>query len=282
MRRTRMNSQVNTCLIVVLFLASTILAQSSQPKRKASAEDTAGIKTELTGVRYEAAAKNIRSYGWNRIVVLTDPLQFLIKLDDVKSINKIANDSWEVTYVWAGQEKRISGRLAAGEFTGESDFGQVKISATKLKSLIFGDPPIALSEQEKASLVKDLLRDRARVVLANGTDMAAASLRRNFSYYSTAGYIIGGEMVHSESSDFSFNRGESLLTLDFGKLKSLEFGGNSTVTVTLANGNSASGTMASGRNGITGFSGISDKGWFFVEREFVKRITFEPTTSPQE
>jgi hypothetical protein len=266
-------------IVAPLLLSSTMVAHGVQAKRKASAEDITGIKTELTGVGYEAAARNIRSYGWNRVVVLTNPLQFLIKLDDVKSIVKKATDSWEVTYLWQNQERKISGKLAAGEFTGESDFGQVKISAAKLRSLIFTEPPIPLSEPDKTSLAKDLLRNRARIILANGTEIISGSLKRHFSYYSTAGYIIGGEMVHSESSDFSFNRGESLLTLDFGKLKSLEFGPDNTVTVALGNGNSANGTLAGGRNGMTGLSGMSDKGWFFVEIGFVRRIIFEDSPS---
>ena len=277
MRRIFLNSHATHCLVAILFLASTVIAQTSKVGRKASVEDAAGVRTELTGVRYEAVAKDIRGgYGWGRLVVLADPLRFLIDVDEVKSIVKIAGkDSWEIIYVWLDQERKIAGTLAAGEFVGDSDFGQVKIQAAKLRSLIFAHPPAALSDQTKASIAKELNKNRAKIVLANGTELVAGSVKRHFSYYSTEGYIIGGETRYSESSDFSFKRGESLITIEFGKLKSVEFGANDSVTVTLPNGSSASGTVGTGRNGFSGLSAVSDRGRFYVETRFVKRIDFE-------
>ena len=260
-------------LALVLALSSISAARGDEAKRSATIEDTAGVKTEVTDLRFPRRPR-FRAL-WNGIGVSTKDFEVGISIDDLKSL-LVKGDTVEVTYEWLGQEKKLTGRLLSGQLRGGSDFGEFKIEASKLKKLTFASPPPPKSEEAKKKLAESRLRNRATLVLSDGTEVPVSDLRRHDRYYSTEGYIIGGSTRYVHYTDFRFKRGESLVTLEFSKLRSIEFGSENGVTVTLGNGKTATGTLPNeGGAGVDGFTGIYESGEFFIKPEFVKRILFD-------
>lgn len=258
--------------LVVMLLLNSGSTSAAEPKRKAVIEDTAGVKTDLLEVGFSGNVRRFNS-SYGSIAVLTKPLEVAIHLDNLKSI-KTKGKEHEITYIWLGQEKTLVGTLDAGEFSGKSEFGDIKMPTSKLKELVFSELPSTNWETVKKEMSK---KPTYTLMLTDNTEVTVSDLRRHASYYSSEGYLIGGETRYSHYTDFCFKRGESEVTIEFAKLKSIEFGSEKTVTVTLASGTSAPGTLSSGRSGIDGFTGINEAGEFFVRPGSVKKIVFGST-----
>jgi hypothetical protein len=263
-------------LSTILVLSLTAFAQTN---RRARLEDDSGVKTDVANLRFLADDQRdfspaAKLYGY--LILSVEPLKFAIPLTDIKSITSTIDKgqkNFKVLYISWGQENKISGHIY-GEFVCNSNVGQLKIPGNKLKELLFIDPPVATGQKEMHD--QSLKKNRATLVLQNGTEISVGYLERYYTYYSRERYIIGGEYVDAHKDDFPFQRGGSLLTLNFGELNSIEVGSGGAVSVKLRNGNSISGTLVlSGENGVIGFTGISDNGDVFIDVKSVKRIEFD-------
>jgi hypothetical protein len=181
-----------------------------------------------------------------------------------------------VTYQWRGQQRTISGALDAN-FTGQSDFGSFELSSAKLRQLIFNGPSAA-ADLRPPALQGQIVT--ASVVLKNGTTIVMIGLQRHASYYSSEGYIAGGETRYNHYTDFRFLRGESLTTVEFAGIQKLEFSGADTVTVTLKNGHVATGKL-SGKDAarLDGWTGETDQGLAFFAPDSVRAVEFGEITS---
>jgi len=260
---------------VILVIVSLGLhgVQADEVKRSATVIDTAGTTSEVTDLRFSGKLQKFdNSYG--RIAFFAEPFHIAVPMDRLVSI-EAKGDKHTITYLWHGKEMSLTGSLFSGEFTGKSDFGDLKLSAGKLKSLKFDRAPKPADKQEKPSGV-------ATLTLADGTTVHVGSLKRHDSYYSSEGYIMGGSTRYSHYTDFRFLRGESLATVSFDKIKQIDLTGEKDVTVVLKNGKKASGTLSSDkRAGIDGWTAVSEKGEVFLSKKQVKAIDFsEPTAKP--
>lgn len=259
---------------LVLFAISVGLhgARADDAKRIATVIDTAGTTSEVTGLSFSAKLQKFDS-SYGRIAFSAEPFDIAVPMDRLVSI-EAKGDKQTITYVWRGKEVSLTGSLFSGEFTGKSDFGDLKLSAGKLKSLKFDRSPKPADKQEKPSGV-------ATLTLADGTTVHVDSLKRHDSYYSSEGYIMGGSTRYRHYTDFKFLRGESLATVSFDKIKRIDFTGDKDVTVVLKNGNKASGTLSSEKGAdIVGWTGVSDKGEVFLSKKQVKAIDFGAATTP--
>lgn len=266
-----------SCLVCV-FSAIALSAAYAQTGRKARILDASGVRSDISKVGFSSEDYKKFGYSPTNLIIATETFQYAIDLDGVKTITFTGTNSKpgvEVTYMWLGQERKLSGVLGYGEFTGESDFGQLKISAVNLRELIFADPPVALPENRKATIAENMKKYKALLTSKDGVETPVSYLERHIAYYSTEGYIIGGETIHAGRTNFAFQRGDSVITLEYDKLSSIEFGANETVKATLVNGNSADGTLSRGKDGVLGFRGFSDKGYFYIDVRSVKRIDFD-------
>jgi hypothetical protein len=69
--------------------------------------------------------------------------------------------------------------------------------------------------------------------------------------------------------------GESIVTIELKNTLTLGFGPNRTVTVSLSNGQSATGKLTSDRDELDGFTGNLDEGEFFISVDQVKNVEFK-------
>jgi hypothetical protein len=234
-------------------------------------EDTAGVKTEVTQLEFAGRPEvgRFSLYGSNALDVLTKPFEIGIPVDSIKSIRAKGIGAFEVVYVWMGRDVTMTGPLGNGEFTGKTDFGAVTIPVNKLKQLLFSTAARQLSDDHSKWLNETLNRSKATIVLLDGVAVPVSGLVRSDSFWSR------GTIRYGHYPDFRFKRGETLATVDFSKLKTIEVAGTR-VTVTLTNGNTATGVISDeARAGFDGIAGIKENGHFFISRNFIKRIVFE-------
>lgn len=244
-------------------------ARADDADRAATVIDTAGTTSEVTGLSFSAKLQKFYS-SYGRIAFSAEPFDIAVPMDRLVSI-EAEGDKHTITYVWRGKEVSLTGSLFSGEFTGKSDFGDLKLSAGKLKSLKFDIAPKPADKPEKPSGV-------ATLTLADGTTVHVDSLKRRDSYYS----IMGRCTHYRRYTDFRFLRGDSLATVSFDKIKQIDLTGEKGVTVVLKNGKKASGTLSSEKGAdIDGWTAVSEKGELFLSKKQVKAIDFaEPTAQP--
>ena len=178
----------------------------------------------------------------------------------------------EVSYDWRGQTNTISGEV---DFVcnAESNIGSIRFPAAAVRQFTFGTPPSASHFPSSGSSADDVT---ATVTTASGKSFVLTRFRRFVSWYSTAGYLIGGKDAYSNEASFCFLRGESSSELAFGLIGKLEFGRDDAVTVTLKTGASAAGKLVpQGKSGgVYGWNGESDRGWMFFGPSSVRSISF--------
>jgi hypothetical protein len=251
-------------ILLVAVFAHTAVAQDV--KRTAIVVDKAGVLSEVTDLSFSAKLQQFdNSYG--RIALFADPYDIAIPLDNLIAIEASA-DGYTVTYLWRGKECITTGKWFSGDFTGKSDFGDLKLHTSDLKSIKFDRPPTIKKEEEKDS-------NLATLTLVNGARVTVNNLKRHNSYYSTAGYLIGGKICYVHYTDLRFLRGESLVTVGFEKIKRIEFTGEKGVSVTLKNGKKATGDISTVEGGtIVGFTGVFDKGELFIAKKHLRTIEF--------
>ncbi len=260
---------INKLIEVTIACASmTVLAgQTPNAIRMATVEDVAGVKTDVSAPRasFDGWQKFSGGIGPVGCLSLTLPdYELAIPIDRVISI-VVSGKVGEVVFDWRGQQRTLSGTLK-GSLAGKSDFGDFTLAADKIKSVAFKSPP---SNQGAAGSDQS-----GTLFLENGHQIQLAAIRRHDSYYSTAGYVIGGSTRYSHYDDILFMRGESIVTVKFEDLQKLEFDAAGAVTVTLKNGNTATGKLATGAGaGLEGWTGEAD-GFVFVAPESVRAVIF--------
>lgn len=254
-------------VLILVGLSLPVLGVEAQ-ERTAVIVDKAGVTSEVTGISFSGDFSRFYNVSRKSIIIGTKTFEIAIPIGNLISI-EVKGESAEVRYQWMGYEKTISGELGSATFKGKTDFGEFKLNVSKLKRLTFKEGPTVVMKEEKP------LTYDATLVLTDGTKIPVANLKRHDSYWSSKGYLIGGRTRYYHYTDFSFLKGESLLTVPFENIKTIEFGPESKVDVTLKNGKSATGKLSDeGGAGVDGFTGLCDEGEFFINPEQVKSIEF--------
>ena len=254
-------------------LVTALSGQTPSASRIAAVEDVAGVKTDVSD-------PSANFDGWERFsdasgcFSLTMPdYELAIPVDRIVSV-VVSGKAAKVIVDWRGQQRTVSGTLK-GSLTGKSDFGDFELVAEKIRQLAFKSPP---AEQQAARSGQS-----GTLLLKNGQQIQLAAIERYDSYYSSEGYIMGGSMRYMHYDDVSLMRGESVATVKFADLQRLEFDKAGAITVTLKNGNSATGKLASGDGaGVKGWTGESDSGFVFVSPESVRAVVFGNTTAARQ
>ena len=257
-----------------IFILCTIVLNVHQIsadnlKRMGTVVDIAGATTEVEDLRFGSVQmyREFREAG-DHIAFETEGFDVAVPLDHLIKI-EAKGKAHTFTYHWAGKEFSLTGSLFSGEFKGKSDFGDITLDASKLRSLKFAQTPKIIDELPKMS-------NPATLSLANSNTLAVDMLRRWNISYSTSGYLVGGETIGVPYTDIRFLRGESLVTVPFDNIKRIDLIGDEEVSVTLKNGNEAKGTLSSkGGDDITGWKAVSSKGMIFLPKENVKSIEFQ-------
>ena len=201
------------------------------------------------------------------------PLGFIMSID-VK--DKFCN----VKYYLEGQKREIFGELRdLGAFEGKTDFGYFKLDMGKLRKLTFKDMP-SFSKSKKPPSYDTI------PVFTNGNRVPVADFRRFNTYCSSEGYVKGCGDRYKYFTDFRFLRGDSLQTVLFERIKTIEFNDSrfaghlqGNVTVTLKNGKSANGELTYDVHDadVDGYTGIYEKRDFpfFIDPDHVQSIIFD-------
>lgn len=249
--------------VVAISLASMPAAAQS---RKATIEDTSGVKTVVTDLRSTSPDEG-RYLIQDVLVVKMQDWDAAIPTPMLRSINLVGSAA-EVTYDWNGETRTISGGLS-GKFSGKSEFGDFTLDGSKVRQLAFDAPPVANPQQKSASGAP------ASLILTNGTRIELSDLMRYTHFYSTEGYVLGGAWRDRRQPDFVFMRGEALSRVNLDAIAKLDFGPERSVTVTLKSGSAASGKLNvnGGEDDLTGWVGESH-GLAFVPGASVRTIEF--------
>jgi hypothetical protein len=262
------NFIVAACLLVV-----ALAGQAAEPSRIAKIEDTSGVKTDVSELLCSFSGAARYSDAYNCISITTSSYEVAIPTSRLISIVSSATNA-EVTYLWRGQQRTISGTLDAN-LSGKSDFGSFELSSSKLRQLTFSEAPAPEEAEQRDNTLRP-----AAVILTNGMSIAFYKIERYDSYYSQEGYLIGGTTRYNHYKDFRFMRGESLATLEFAAIKKLEFTADGAVTVMLKNGLTASGKLSNADDArVLGWTGETKQGLVFLAPDLVHTVEFgEPST----
>jgi hypothetical protein len=275
-------------LALVLVVLSSQGFAADQHKRRAVVVDRSGVVSEVSELRltegYDYTYNNIwwgqynsSTESYAKMAIETPPFYIAVLVRSLVSID-VKGKIWNVTYRWDGCDKTISGNFAGGgSFTGKTDFGAFKLDSKNLKQLKFKGPP--------TSVAKGCRRPYdATLILRGGAKVPVADLRRFDNYCDSSGYIIGCRHVSRYYADVRFLRGDSVLTVPFDNISTIEFMNipedswnftEGSVIVTLKNGKKATGKVPDKNDArIKGFIGMCDRGEFFIEPYHVQRILF--------
>lgn len=282
-------------LFVTTSLASSVIASDYQ-LRTAIVVDTSGMTSEVKELNVEGEYKDVfanifsstYSHGIQRrkIVVNKKPFYLGIPLSSIISID-VKKKTCTVKYSIGDQEREISGEfIGFGAFSGKTDFGDFKLDMNKLKKLTFKEPPSAAKSETEAN---KLLTYDTTLFLKNGKRLPVGNFERLDYYCSSAGYIMGCGDRYEHLDDFRFMRGESLQTVPFKDIRTIEFSNTEygglrgdlagSVTVTLKNGKSAIGKLTDEHGaGVDWYTGFYENGdfEFCMSPQHVKTIQFMP------
>lgn len=263
------------CLVFCFVTTSFLFAEGT--KRTAVIEDSAGVTTEVSDLRFLRGDERFGIYYMDHpfydkecLGINTKAFDVLILTDSLISI-EVKGGTATVLYQLRGIKKTLTGKLVHSYLDGKSDFGDMSLSIDKLKKLTFKEPAITNPQEGAISYT-------AKLVLTDGSRVPVANLRRYDKYFSTAGYVSGGSISHGQYADFRFLRGESLSIIDFKKIKRITFQSGKNVKVTLKNGKEATGILSTQKRAeVEGFTGIYEEGAFFIPPNHVKEIVFVKT-----
>lgn len=288
------STKVIICFLFVAIFSIAISVTSSAiasdyQLRSATVVDASGMTSEVKELNVEGEYKNVFAnifYGTQgrKIVMHKKPFYLGIPLSTIISID-VKKKTCTVKYSIGYQEREISGEfIGFGAFSGKTDFGDFKLDMNKLKKLTFNERPSAAKSETEAN--KSLTYDTT-LLLKNGKRLPVANFERLDYYCSSAGYIMGCGDRYEHLDDFRFMRGESLQTVPFKDIRTIEFsnteyGGlngdlTGSVTVTLKNGKSASGKLTNEHSaGVDWYTGFYENGdfEFCMSPEHVKTIQF--------
>jgi len=268
--------QTILCSAILLFAVLVNPSSGGQANRTATIVDTTDVASEVTGLNYLGGLVVFEN-SIGRVAFSVGPIDYSIPIDNLISIERQGKHH-VCSYWWRGKEHSQTGKLCHGRFTGKSDFGDVEIDTRKIKSIKCNTASKPKKNKKTSSPdTGKKTSNTAVLVLGNGASLTANNLKRHDRYYSTQGYVWGGRHVSAHYNDFCFLRGESLARVEFTKIKRIEFRGEKAVSVTLKNGKKATGTVnAAGPPGtdVLGFTGVCDKGEFYISKKHVKAIRF--------
>lgn len=273
--------------IVFLFMFILIAATSSAEekyledassillkKRKATVVDISGEKTELTELKFDPDGRydfRFQSFR-NDFFIIKKPVELNIPLNMILSI-KYNGRNCTVEYQFMGQKQTASGKYLTGKFIGSSDFGGFTIESGKAKSIIFTDPPIKVkSPNFNASI---LLKNESSI---QSRDLEIIDLFVSEGYSNYINWAPMNTFVWSEP-EVNFKKGVSSVSVPFEKINTLEFlPNNKSISISLRSGKSINGIISKydekQKGTIDGISGVSDKGGFFINIEYIKAVNF--------
>ena len=260
-----MSSDFRIITVVATAVCFSTVAAYSESNRSATIVDTAGVTSDIKDVRFYNWQSE-QHFGFHGLAFpLTSGLEVAVRIESVTSI-VMQGKNHKVRYLWRGLENELLGTAKGARLEGKSGFGDLTLSLEKLKQITFNEPAT------NAPTVENPLE--GSLTLSDGRVVPVKDPKRYASYYSTAGYLIGGRTRHVRLNDFRFLRGESLVQLSFDKIDTIEFVAGS-VTVRLKNGNTATGKLSEEElERVDGFTWIGDDGYYFADAKHVKSIQF--------
>ena len=264
-------------VICAVFLVTSALsfagiAIADEQKRTAVVVDTTGQSTEVTDLySHMGGGERYGFFGGSTpcLVVETGTFEIAIPLENLVSVARTGELS-TVKYVLKSQEFTATGKLGSTDLTGKSDFGSLSISTAKIRRIDFKSPPTPGEEYEYKVSKPPV---PATLTLLDDSVVPVTRLRRFYRYFSTFGYIMGGEWKPGTDEVIEFIRGESKSTVTMENIAKVEFGAGGALSITLRNGNSATGKLGSEKV-VEGFCGTFEKGYFFIDKKHIKSIQF--------
>lgn len=272
-------------LLVFLLIGTTSNAQEKYlenassillKKRSAIVVDISGEKTELSALKFEPDGRyhfrfTFPNYG-SSFVIVKKPVELRIPINMILSI-QYNGDTCMVEYKFMGEKQTASGKYLTGKFVGSFDFGDFTLEAGKVKSIIFTEPPIEVK----------LPKLNATVLLKDGLNIPSRDLEI-IDLFSAPGHSIYinwapmNTFVMSDSA-VEFKKGVSSVSVPFEKIKTINFlPDNKSISIILRSGKKINGIFSKydekQKGTIEGISGVSDKGGFFINLEYIKAVEF--------
>lgn len=273
--------KIHLAILILLGINLVSLAQrrdDSDP-RIAKVKDAAGAESTVKGLRINGS-KVIGKFRFTQtppfpIVVTTKDIDYAILLRSITSIEEVGQNSWTVKYRSNDGDLTLTGKLADDELEGESDFGGFTLPATKLKRLEFQDSGVFKKTAAAESTFDGV------IVLNDGASIPVTNLSRHAAYWISGcdtNYIPCKPYSNSHDghfTDFTFRYGETKQTIQFDKIKKVEFSPANNVVVTTKSGATAEMKLVQEKTlAVTGFTGTCAKGVFYIPLKFVKSISF--------
>lgn len=288
-----MNPRRLTIVLLAVAYAAIAATDESDP-RTAKVMDRAGSQSRVSAINVSAVDDRF-GFGWpdqeGRIVVATKNIEFAIPLRSVSVIDSAGSNTWIVKYQTKEGEASVSGDLPGpAHIKGDSDFGTFSLFVGNLKRLEFSQAGVAAKPAKRATIYAaggkaNDASFTAVLTLTDGTTLQAADLRRHAAFeihgMDTA-WIPAKPYTSAENrhfTDFVFHRGETIQNIPFEKIKTVDFTSGESVTVTTKTDAKAEMKLSQDSiSKITGFTGTSSKGDFYVPAKFVKSIAFRDAT----
>ena len=242
------------------------------------------------------------------LTVVTDTFRVAIPPENLISI-EVKGEKSEIRYRWMGQEQTVSGKITSEQISGMSAGGYVPFKISELKKLTFKEGSADMKEEKPPPY-----RYETTLLLSDGTRVPVANLIRISSQAYRAKPSIGmqeGGTAFTQYNDVGFLQGKAAPTIKFEDIKSMEFPTENSITLTLRQevGDTAKEIEISAgnkgkrdpdleillgdelddfdfdeeeedagkllpKNWTYGFTGIYDKGYFFIYSSCVKAIEF--------
>lgn len=278
-------------MLAVAYTA--IAAPDESDPRTAKVTDTADSQSQVSAIKVSAVDAR---FGFDyqdqkgRIVVATKDIEFAIPLRAISLIDSAGSKTWTVKYQTKDGEVSVSGGLPeAATLSGDSDFGAFSLLVGKLKRLEFSQPGVAAKPAKITTTYrpdgKTASGFDAVLTLTDGTSIQASDLRRHASYGSSSVDTMwippkyNYYQANEHFTDFRFIRGETSQTIPFEKIKMVDFASGESVIVTTKTDAKAEMKLSQkNEETLTGFTGTSSKGDFYVPAKFVKSIAFGDAT----
>jgi hypothetical protein len=273
--------------------ATLAVADEADP-RAARVTDAAGAESVVSGLtvtnvneRFGIAPPEDRG----RLLISTATFELAIPLRAISSVRQLGGAAWLVTYQGAEGEATVTGSLATtAELSGSSDFGTFTLPLAKLRRLEYQKPGIAAKPAKRPEVHDQEGHLRAAnfdavLTLVDGTRLTATQLRRNevsATRISDPALLTRPDyaIVCTNYTDLQLVRGETLQTIPFENVKSLDYFSDARVRVTSRSGLEAEMKVARrSEETLEGFNGTCSKGDFYVPLKFVKSITFGGNTN---
>lgn len=293
--------------LMIAGLPSTVFC-AAQLERTAIVVDNAGARWEVRDL-YTFTIPDGFQKSLFCLTVVTDTFMVAIPPENLLSI-EVKGENSEIRYRWMEQEQAITGKIASELIGGKSAGGYVHFKIAELKSLTFKEGSAVVKEEKP-----HIYRPETTLLLTDGTRVPVANLNRISSQAYTAKASIGmkeGGIAFTQYNDVGFLQGKTAPTIKFEDVKSMEFPTENSITLTLRQevGDTAREVEVDAvdkgksdpdldfilgdelddfdlaeeeddagkqlpKNWTYGFTGICDKGYFFIHSSHVEAIEFD-------